>query len=216
MILETFVVGPFGCNCTVLADETSREAIVIDPGGDSAIFLDYIARHDLNVRYALHTHAHIDHVSGTRDLKERTDSPILLHKGDLWLYENLPMQAGLFGWRVDKPLEVDDWLEQGLEVVLGPLKLEVLHTPGHTPGSVCFYTKDPQGRPLLFSGDTLFAGSIGRTDLWGGSYETIMTSIHDKLVGLPERTVVLPGHGESTTIERERRSNPFVLELLRR
>jgi glyoxylase-like metal-dependent hydrolase (beta-lactamase superfamily II) len=209
MRMKTFVVGPFGCNCTVLADEASREAVVIDPGGDIDRVLPFIREHDLRVRMAIHTHAHLDHIGGTRPLKDATGSRILLHREDHWLYENLPMQAQLFGWDEPPPLPVDDWLEHGQTFACASIAIEVIHTPGHSPGSVCFLLA---AEGLLFSGDTLFAGSIGRTDLWGGSHSRIMESITERLLPLADAIRVIPGHGPATCIGTERMTNPFILE----
>jgi hydroxyacylglutathione hydrolase len=209
MLMKSFVVGGLGCNCTILADENTRDAVIVDPGGDIETILPYVREHELNVRLALHTHAHLDHICGTREMKDATGSRIMLHKGDSWLYDNLEMQAKMFGWKVAAPLPVDDWLEHGQELKFGGHAIEVIHTPGHTPGSVCFLV---QGASLMFSGDTLFQSSIGRTDLWGGSFEEIMESITGRLMPLDDRIKVIPGHGDATTIGAEKRSNPFILK----
>lgn len=207
MLMKKFVVGSFGCNCTILADETTKDAIVIDPGDDMDRVVPFIQEHGLQVRLALHTHAHLDHINGTRDLKEATQARIHLHPGDKFLYDNLEMQARMFGWTVRDPLPVDAWLEHEETLTAGVLKVQVLHTPGHTPGSVCFLIP---GSGLLFSGDTLFQASIGRTDLWGGDSELIIESILSKLMPLDDKTRVIPGHGPDTTIGREKKSNPFI------
>jgi hydroxyacylglutathione hydrolase len=209
MLMKTLAVGPLGCNCTILADETSRDAVVIDPGDDVDKLLPLIEKQNLKVRAMLHTHAHLDHVTGTRPMKEATQGSIMLHRGDAWLYENLPMQASLFGWPQTTPLPVDEWVEHGQTVRFGSHAIDVIHTPGHTPGSICFHLKD-QG--LLFSGDTLFQSSIGRTDLWGGSYEEIIESITGRLMELEDKTRVICGHGPETSIGAERRKNPFILQ----
>jgi hydroxyacylglutathione hydrolase len=209
MLMQTFAVGPLGCNCTVLADENTRDAIVIDPGDDVDRLLPYLEQHKLTVRMALHTHAHLDHIMGTRPLKEATQAAIMLHRGDGWLYDNLEMQASLFGWKARAPLPVDEWLEHARTLTVGSLSVDVIHTPGHTPGSLCFHLKE---HGLLFSGDTLFNRSIGRTDLWGGSYEEIMDSIAGRLMSLDDRTRVICGHGTPTTIGDERANNPFIRE----
>ena len=207
MLMKTFEVTQLGCNCTVLADETTRDAVVIDPGGDLQLVLPFLREHDLKVKMAVHTHAHLDHIGGTRGLKENTQATIWLHKGDAWLYENLPMQCMLFGWDPTPPPPVDEWYEHGQTLRCGGLALEVLHTPGHSPGSVCFFLKESG---LLFSGDTLFQSSIGRTDLWGGNHEEIIESISSRLLALDDRVRVVPGHGPATSIGAERRSNPFL------
>jgi len=208
MFLETFAVGAFGCNCTVLADEGSKEAVIIDPGDDAEAILERVKRYDLRVKYLLHTHAHLDHIMGTKRVKQETSAEIRLHPGDDWLYQNLAMQCGMFGWNADLPLAVDAALEHGEVLAFGGHRLQVLHTPGHTPGSVCFEVEGE--KPLLFSGDTLFARGIGRTDLWGGSYPQLLQSIHERLLTRAEETHVIPGHGPPTTLFDEKRKNPFL------
>lgn len=205
--MKTLPVTALGCNCTVLADETTREAIVIDPGGDLDHILPFVQEHDLKVKMAVHTHAHLDHIGGTRGLKEKTQAAIWLHRGDAWLYENLPMQCMLFGWDPTPPLPVDEWYEHGQTLKTGGIALEVIHTPGHSPGSVCFYLKDSG---VLFAGDTLFRRSIGRTDLWGGDHEQILDSIRGRLMTLDDQVRVVCGHGADTTIGSERNANPFI------
>jgi hydroxyacylglutathione hydrolase len=239
MIFEHLAVGPLQCNCYILGDEATREAIVVDPGEEAGRILALVNRHRLTVRTIVHTHAHFDHVGASGLLREATGAEVCLHRGDTFLYENLAMQAKLFGVQVPKAAPVSRWYDHGEEVKAGGLVLGVIHTPGHTPGSVCLHLdvgacvegaeKGPPmpsrpGSPLydpsaseapamLFSGDTLFCGSIGRTDLWGGSYEEIMASIQHRLLTLPDDTVVYPGHGPETTIGDERRSNPFIQQL---
>jgi glyoxylase-like metal-dependent hydrolase (beta-lactamase superfamily II) len=208
MIFDTFPVGPLGCNCVILGDEESHQALVVDPGGDVETILDRLRQLGLQVRYLLHTHAHLDHVGASRQLALATGAEVLLHKADSWLYENLAMQGSLLGMPVGEPHPVDRYLVEGETIVAGKLGAEVFHTPGHSPGSVCF--RIDGGEPLLLSGDTLFQGSIGRTDLWGGSYPDIIRSIKKKLLVLPDETVVHCGHGEPTTIDEERRTNPFL------
>jgi hydroxyacylglutathione hydrolase len=208
MILETFPVGLLQCNCTILGSEQTREAIVIDPGDDVAEVLDRLRRHHLTAKYIIATHGHIDHVGGFKELKDATGAPVYLHRGDLFLYQALPMQAAMIGLTAPPATEIDAHLDEGDELGAGEIKLQVFHTPGHTPGSLCFHA--PAGEARLFAGDTLFMGSIGRTDLWGGSFEEIMASLRGKVVTLPEETIVVPGHGPATTIGREKRFNPFL------
>ncbi len=207
MIFEQLTVGPLQCNCFILGDEATREAIVVDPGEEAGRILALVNRHRLTVRSIVQTHAHFDHVGATGPLREATGAEVCLHRGDTFLYENLAMQAKLFGVPVPKAAPVSRWYDHGEEVKAGGLIMGVLHTPGHTPGSVCLSMASDQ---LLFSGDTLFCGSIGRTDLWGGSYEQIMTSIKERVLTLPDDTIVYPGHGPETTIGDERRTNPFI------
>jgi len=213
LLRETFPVGAFGCNCTLLADPQTREAIIIDPGDSPAKILERVRHHGLAVRHLVHTHAHLDHIMGTRLVKAETGASILLHPGDDWLYENLAMQCGLFGWNADTPAPVDRALQDGESLTFGAFALEVIHTPGHTPGSVCFELSragERLERPLLFSGDTLFRRGIGRTDLWGGDHRALLASIRERLFVRPEETEVLPGHGPTTVLGEEIRKNPLL------
>jgi hydroxyacylglutathione hydrolase len=207
-IRETFPVGPLQCNCTILGDPATGTALVIDPGDDAEVVLERLARHQLRAVALVHTHAHFDHVGATRRVAEATKAAIQLHEGDRFLYENLDMQGAAFGFKFDPVLPVSRWVADGDTVGAGKVEVEVLHTPGHTPGSVCFRLGGAE--PMLFSGDTLFQGSIGRTDLWGGDGRAIVRSIKSRLYGLPADTVVIPGHGPETTIGEERTTNPFV------
>jgi len=206
MIVETFPVGLLQCNCTILGSEQTREAIIIDPGDDVPAIVDRLKKHRLTAKYIIATHGHIDHVGGFKAIKEATAAPVYLHEQDLFLYQALPMQAQLLGIATPPATEIDERLDQGDELGCGEVKVKVYHTPGHTPGSICFHQNDA----TLFAGDTLFLGSIGRTDLWGGSFDEIMDSLKGKLMTLPEETVVIPGHGPSTTIGQEKRFNPFL------
>ncbi|MDQ2873046.1 MAG: MBL fold metallo-hydrolase [Candidatus Eremiobacteraeota bacterium] len=210
MHIETFAVGPLGCNCTILADETSGEAIVID-GGDG---VDEVARRlasgRLHARYLVHTHAHIDHIGDIGRLRSIAGGRALLHPADLPLYKTLDLQAKLLGLvRAPDVVELDADLHDGDLLQAGSVGIEVLHTPGHTPGSVCFALAAGEQR-TIFSGDTLFAGSIGRWDIGGTSMEDIVTSIHRKLMPYDNGTAVVPGHGPSTTIGIERSTNPYL------
>ena len=211
MIVETFPVGKLQCNCTILGSEQTKEAVVIDPGDDIPFILSRLEHHGLTAKYAIATHGHIDHVAGFHHLKESSGTPVYLHAEDLFLYEALEMQARMIGVSVPRSTLIDGYLGHGDEIGTGDVKLSVIHTPGHTPGSICFHSDD--GSPCLFAGDTLFMGSIGRTDLWGGSHEQIMESLKARLVTLPEDTLVIPGHGPATTIGREKRFNPFLQRL---
>jgi glyoxylase-like metal-dependent hydrolase (beta-lactamase superfamily II) len=206
---ETFPVGAFQCNCTVLACGDTKDAVVIDPGGDVPRIREVIAHHDLTVRAVLHTHAHLDHIYCTREVAEEHGAPIWLHRDDLPLYGAFAVQAMMFGWEVREPAPVDRFFADGEEIDVGNERLRVIHTPGHTPGSVCFDVR--VGREtVVFAGDTLFRRSIGRTDLPGGDSRQIAESIRRKLYALPEDALVVPGHGPDTTIGEEARSNPFV------
>lgn len=207
-LIESFAVGPLGCNCSIVADTETHEAIVVDPGDDPDLILGALSRNGLKAVALVHTHAHLDHVGVSALLKRITGAPLLMHEDDVPLYQNLEQQAALFGFELEAPGIVDRTLKQGDRVACGAGSLEVLHTPGHTPGSLCFHLEGEH--PVLFSGDTLFRRSIGRTDLWGGSTPQILASIKSRLLTLPGDLRVLPGHGESTTIAEEARSNPFV------
>ena len=207
MIHEILPVGPLQCNCSIVGDETSREAIVIDPGDDIEIILAVISRHKLQVKRIVITHAHLDHVGGAKKLRAATGAPILLNQNDLELLQMLDVQAAWLGMEDPGKLEIDQSAREGDVVKVGDVTANVMHTPGHTEGSICLYFP---AENKLIAGDTLFAGSIGRTDLPGGSMKKILDSIHDKLLGLPDETIVLPGHGPMTTIAEERENNPFL------
>jgi len=208
MIHEIFPVGPLQCNCSVVGDEATREAIVIDPGDDIDDVLAVVQRHRLTVKQIVVTHAHIDHVGGAAKLKRLTGAPVLLNQNDYPLLKMLDVQASWIGMRLPEDVTIDSSLSTGDKVGAGSLIADVLHTPGHTEGSVCLYFA-PEKK--LIAGDTLFAGSIGRTDLPGGSYKKIMESLHGPVLALPDETIVVPGHGPLTTIGEERASNPFLV-----
>jgi glyoxylase-like metal-dependent hydrolase (beta-lactamase superfamily II) len=217
MIVQTFPVGLFECNCTVLGDEGTGCALVIDPGDDVDEILDSLRANDLTCELILHTHAHIDHIGATKALAEATGAKALLHAGDREIYEGVEAQAQFLGLRPPRIPGIDRWVEDGEEIRCGGIRGEIIHTPGHTPGSICLRLCSAKGSshlgatpPRLFSGDTLFFGSIGRTDLPGGDTEAILRSIHNRLLTLPDETIVVPGHGPMTAIGRERRTNPFI------
>ena len=207
MIRETFPVGPLQCNCTILGNEVTREAIVVDPGADLPRILALLAQHSLTVRRILVTHAHIDHIAGARHLQQITGAPVLYNQLDLPLVAMMDVQAGWLGTATPEVLPPDDDLTHGKSAGISGLSAEVLHTPGHTPGSVCLHFPE---HALLLAGDTLFAGTVGRTDLPGGDAKALIASIHERLLTLPEDTLVIPGHGYRTTIGAERASNPFL------
>ncbi len=260
LIHITIPVGMLQCNCSIIGDPDTREALVIDPGDEVTRILDLIGRHKLIVKVIVSTHAHIDHVGGLSKLHQYTGAPVLMHRDDLPLYQAMDEQAAFLGVHPPDLTEVDQLLKEGDVLRWGRFEAQVIHTPGHTQGSVSLYlpqdagkvtaartitslideageqidiadllkkTEDPDGTreiepapdeselilpraPRLFSGDTLFAGSIGRTDLWGGSMEQIMDSLRTKLMHLPDETIVHPGHGPVTTIGNERQLNPFL------
>ncbi len=215
LIHITIPVGLLQCNCSIIGDPVTRVALVVDPGDEVTRILDLIGRHKLNVKAIVSTHAHIDHVGGLSKLHQYTGAPVLMHRDDLPLYQAMDMQAAFLGVLTPELTDVDQLLKEGDVLHWGPFEAQVIHTPGHTPGSVSLYLPHDAGKiavpaPQLFSGDTLFAGSIGRTDLWGGSMDQIMDSLRTKLMGLPDETIVYPGHGPATTIGDERHLNPFL------
>jgi hydroxyacylglutathione hydrolase len=242
LIHEVIPVGMLQCNCSILGDPETREAIVVDPGDEVERIVEILARHKLKVLAIVSTHTHIDHVGGLAALHRLTGAPVFMHESDLELYRKLDMQAKWLRVETPEMTEVEQFLREGDAVRWGGFEAQVLHTPGHTPGSLCLYiparqiakpagaassgtgtrsaaahSPAPRGAGAndgddarLIAGDTLFAGSIGRTDLWGGSFPEIMKSLHTKVMALPDETLVLPGHGEATTIGEERQSNPFL------
>jgi hydroxyacylglutathione hydrolase len=207
MILETFPVGLLQCNCTLLGDEAAGQAMVIDPGDNIPYILERLAAHKLTLKQIVVTHAHIDHVGGAMRLKQATGAPVLLNENDLPLMKMMDVQAGWLGVATPEVATPDENAREGLVVGIANHKAQVLHTPGHTQGSICLHFAPEK---LLFAGDTLFAGSIGRTDLPGGDGRQILRSIHDRLLPLADETRVIPGHGAETTIGEEREGNPFL------
>jgi hydroxyacylglutathione hydrolase len=207
MIHEILTVGPLQCNCSILGDETSLEAIVVDPGDDIPSILSVLDKHNLTVKQIVITHAHIDHIAGAQRLKRVTGAPILYNQNDLPLVEMMDVQAGWLGMPTPEVPPPDDTLDDGKRIAIIGLTGSILHTPGHTQGSVCLYLPD---QSLLLAGDTLFNGSVGRTDLPGGNTRQLIASIHTRLLVLPDEVTVIPGHGPSTTIGTERESNPFL------
>lgn len=232
LIHEIIPVGMLQCNCSILGDPETHEAIVIDPGDEVERILALLAKHKLKVMAIVSTHAHIDHVGGLKKLHDVTHAPVLMNEGDLELYRAMDIQSQFLGVAPPPLAKIDNLLAEGDVVRWGGYEARVLHTPGHTPGSVSLYLPfaerkeegnrvapahsakksrgDDDPAPWLFAGDTLFAGSIGRTDLWGGSFPEIIRSIRSKLLTLPEDTIVFPGHGPTTTLAEERESNPFL------
>lgn len=204
MLLEHLVVGELGANCYLLAGEERKEAVVIDPGGDMDLILDTIRKHGLKPIYIINTHGHADHTSANSSLAKETKARILIHREDARMLSD--PAANLSSWFNEEIISsADELLEDGQLIEVGDLEIEVIHTPGHTPGGVCLKVKD-----RVFTGDTLFASGIGRTDLPSGDYKTLLTSIRQRLLSLPDETVIYPGHGEFSTIGRERRENPFL------
>lgn len=210
MIHEVFPVGMLRCNCSILGEEISREAIVVDPGADIAMIMSRLAAHGLSVKQIIVTHAHIDHIAGAASLQQVTGAPVLYHQADLPLIATMDVQAGWLGVATPEVKQPDTSLEHGARFGVAGLGGTAVHTPGHTPGSLCLYLPE---HSLLLAGDTLFAGSVGRTDLPGGDTGLLLRSIHTHLFALPDETRVIPGHGPATTIGDERADNPFLRSL---
>lgn len=200
----TIVVGSIETNCHILYHTKTKDAVVFDPGGNvDEIYLD-IGRLDFDVKMLLLTHAHVDHVAGARELKELLKCPIGMHSAERFLLKTAPVQAPFFGIPPFRPPQIDFYIEDGQEIEAGEIKLKAIHIPGHSPGGLCFYSP-----PILISGDVLFQGSIGRTDLPGGNYESLIKGIKEKIFTLPDETLVYPGHGPPTTVKDEKLYNPF-------
>ena len=207
MIHEILPVGPLQCNCSIFGDETSREGLVVDPGDEIEDILEIIKRHGLTVKAIVITHAHIDHIGGAQKLKQATGAPVYMNPNDAELQKMLDVQASWLGVRPPEAVKIDVDAKDGDRLVVGATEFHVLHTPGHTQGSISVWIP---GEKKLVAGDTLFRDSIGRTDLPGGNGKQILRSIHSKLLPLPEDTVVIAGHGDQTTIGREKRFNYFL------
>jgi hydroxyacylglutathione hydrolase len=207
MIHEILPVGPLQCNCSVIGDEATREAMVIDPGDNIDEIVATLRKHNLKVKQIVITHAHIDHVGGAMKLRALTSAPILLNQNDSILLKMLDVQANWLGMESPGEVEIEGELRHGENLTAGTVSANVIHTPGHTEGSVCLYFP---AEKILIAGDTLFAGSIGRTDLPGGSMEKIMRSLHQRVMALPDETIVVPGHGPKTSIGDEREGNPYL------
>ncbi|MCP4024225.1 MAG: MBL fold metallo-hydrolase [Desulfobacteraceae bacterium] len=205
MIIKKLAVGPIMANCFILGCENTKEAVVIDPGDDADRILMELAQSELKVKYLINTHGHFDHVGANKRMKEVTGAQLAIHPDDEYMLQELSRSANRFGLSAENSPPADFLLNDGDKLTFGDITLDVIHTPGHSKGGVCLYT---QGH--LFAGDTLFAGSIGRTDLVGGDSGTLILSIKDKLLGFDDNTVVYPGHGPETTIGNEKRMNPFL------
>ena len=224
LIHEVLPVGLLQCNCSILGDAATGDAIVVDPGEEVERILEIIRRHNLKVRAIVSTHTHIDHVGGLATLHKATGAPVMFHEADLPLYANLEMQAQWLGVPTPTTMRIQDFVTEGSTLRWGGFAARVLHTPGHTPGSISLLVEpdiaaaeekavahNARSARRLLAGDTLFHGSIGRTDLPGGSFPQIINSIREKLLVLPEDMIVYPGHGDVTTIGFERERNPFLL-----
>jgi len=205
MIFETVVVGPLEVNCYLLGCEETREGVVIDPGADTDRIIPLLSRHGLKIVHVINTHGHFDHVGGNRKILETTGADLLLHEADVPLLPLAGATAAAYGLKAEDSPRPDGYLRDGMNIAFGNYELTVLHTPGHTPGGCCLYREG-----MVITGDTLFADSVGRTDLPGGSLAALVESIHSKLLTLPDDTVAYPGHGPATTIGRERLQNPYL------
>lgn len=208
MIIESLVVGPIMANCFILGCERTRKAAVIDPGAESSKILMKLATLQLSVECILNTHGHFDHVGANKKIREATNAPLMIHAADQPMLSFLRQTAAQFGLSAEDSPQPDKLLQDGDILSVGDIRIQVIHTPGHTPGGVSLYTPD-----VVFVGDTLFAGSIGRTDFPGGDYDTLIRSIQKRLFPLGDHVTVYCGHGPETTIGRERRFNPFVGEM---
>ena len=207
MILRGLVVGPIGANCFVIGDGETGEGAIIDPGGDPEEIVQAVRETGLEIRFIIGTHGHFDHTAAVKRLKEELDADFLLHRNDLFFVRRSKQSAQNWGIVIDQVPDPDGYIEDGDVLALGALELSIIHTPGHSPGGISIYI---QSENVLFSGDTLFSGSVGRTDFEGGSMEVLVRSIREKLLTLPDRTVVYTGHGPQTTIGHEKVHNFFV------
>jgi glyoxylase-like metal-dependent hydrolase (beta-lactamase superfamily II) len=206
MIFETLEVGPLGVNCFILGCATTREGVVIDPGGDVGRIAEIVQRHGLKIRYILNTHGHFDHVGGNLQAVRTFGAPLLIHAGDADLLGRVAEVAGMYGMQGENSPAPDSFLTDNMEIVFGSHRLNVMHTPGHSQGGCCFYL---EAEKKIITGDTLFADSIGRTDLHGGSHQQLLASIRTRLFTLPDEVTAYPGHGPKTTIGHEKRNNPY-------
>ena len=210
---HTLVVGPFQCNCQILVCQKTNEAIIIDAGDEYDRIKKLCTEHGIHLKYSVHTHAHLDHIGAVKELKsDHPHAKIALHSADEKLYQNLPMQGQMFGIDYETPPPIDHFLRDEEVIRFGEHEFKVIHTPGHSPGGVCLHFKEGElsEMPTVFTGDTLFQQSIGRTDLWGGDHRQLIKSIKDRLLRLDDQTVVPPGHGPVTSIGVETKSNPFL------
>ena len=209
MHLESFPTGPLGCNCSIVMDPATKRAIVVDPGGDLETIVDRLDALGAGVEAIVHTHTHIDHVGATKGVQEKSGARACIHEGDRFLYDLLPVQAAMIGVELPPKCEMDGSLVDNGTIKFGAFEMCILHTPGHTPGSVTFVVKGDDGT-RVFSGDTLFRRGIGRTDLWGGDSGLIIKSLKERILTLPDDAIVIAGHGPDTTIGDEKAKNPFL------
>lgn len=207
MIIKGLVVGPLESNCFVIADENTKEALVVDPGDEPDRIIDFIDENNFKVKYIVCTHGHFDHVGAVSDIKNETGAKVVIHRDELEIYRSTREQALFWGYELDPLPEPDVFISDGEKLEIGNFKLEVLHTPGHSPGGICLY-----GEGLLITGDTVFAGSVGRTDFYGGDIEELKNSFM-RLMSFPDKTKILPGHGPESTISKEKISNIFTYKI---
>lgn len=206
MIFEEIAVGPLSVNCFILGCERSREGVVVDPGGNVELIEQGVTKHRLKIKTIINTHGHFDHVGGNKRTVALFGAPLLIHQGDSYLLGKIAEVAGMYGMSGENSPEPDSFLNDGMEITFGDYAIKVIHTPGHTQGGCCLYIKQEN---IIITGDTLFADSIGRTDLPGGSHEQLLESIRTKLFTLPENVTAYPGHGPETTIGHEKSCNPY-------
>jgi len=204
MIFKRFVVGPLEVNCYVIADEETKEGVVVDPGDNVDEIFSFVEKNGIKIKYIINTHCHFDHCGGNKKMKNLTNAELLIHEKEKPVLDRMDTSAQIWGFYVDRSPEPDRYLKDGEILKLGNLTIEVIHTPGHSPGGICLKIDSK-----VITGDTLFAGGIGRTDFPGGDYDTLMKSIKEKLFVLPEETEIYPGHGPSSTIRNEKYFNPF-------
>lgn len=207
MLIRNIAVGPLQANCFIIGDETSRQAIVIDPGDEPDLIMDFINGNGLKVSYIVCTHGHFDHVGAVADIKIKTGAKVVIHKDEIEIYHAARDMAAFWGYEVERLPEPDMLVDDGDRITIGGVSFAILHTPGHSPGGICLY-----GEGIVVTGDTLFAGSVGRTDFYGGDMHKLRESFN-KLMSLPEGTKILPGHGPDSTIGIEKRDNPFASDF---
>ncbi len=210
MIIKTLTAGAFQVNNYIVICEKTKEAVLIDVGGEYQATIDILKQNNAELKYIFNTHAHLDHIAGDAEFQNKNNTKVLMHKEDEFLVDSFQEHLAMYGMPAYDTPSIDEFIEDGQELCVGELKFKVIHTPGHSPGGVCFLIED-----TLFSGDTLFANSVGRTDLPKGSFEELQNSVKNSLFTLDENITVYPGHGPSTTIKNEKENNPFFGEKVK-